>query len=756
MIDHLWHLTESGSYTRQGGPYPPCSWTLGSIVAHKHQKAAYCGIHHFDSDAYPPEYRGKLFMGNIHAGGINVDRVARDGASYRGSTEPDFLQANDAWFMPVVQKTGPDGSLYVLDWYDRYHCYQDANRDPAGIDRLKGRLYRIRYGETPRAPRFDMAGESDDQLIARLSAPNDYIRSTAQRLLGERNDVRSSPKLERIALDAAVERKVRLWAAWSLIGGGKLDPGFHRRLLADADPAFRAWGVRAAGNAGEVAPEVAARVVALAADPAPEVRVQVAIACRKIAGVDPLATLVACLGGIPEDPILAPIAWQNLHPILEAGAEEFLALVAKADLDRSPLLAETIPRAVDRLMGGSIPRAKVASALLALLLDRQADDRFAGPLQYGLEVMADRLGAPASPLDRDEVRARIAPKLGPILKAGAGSPVGVEAALVAVAWNDPEALASVRRVVAGAAGAGDDDQKARGLKALVDRRDPGLLGAIGPILADRRPGSARFRADLLGSLGRFDDPEVAVAVLAAYPGLDPDLQPKAIELLTQRAGWARALVGAVEGRVIAASTWNANQIRKVAGYPGLEARARALWGTVRQDKDPGREALIARVRGQLKDAHGDPAAGSLVFRNVCGQCHKIYGQGADVGPEITLNGRASYEQLLSNVFDPSLVIGPAYQATTVATVDGRTLTGLVVEDTPQRLGLKLQGGTIETIPRASVEEVRVSPLSLMPEGFEAQLKAGELADLFAFLTLDKAPGDPEARSLPGTPRGIRK
>ena len=61
--------------------------------------------------------------------------------------------------MPVVQKTGPDGSLYILDWYDRYHCYQDANRDPAGIDRLKGRLYRVRYKDTPRAPKFDLAKE---------------------------------------------------------------------------------------------------------------------------------------------------------------------------------------------------------------------------------------------------------------------------------------------------------------------------------------------------------------------------------------------------------------------------------------------------------------------------------------------------------------------------------------------------------------------------------------------------------------------
>ena len=90
-------------------------------------------------------------MGNIHGNCVNVDAIRKQGATYRGEARPDFLSANDAWFMPVSQKTGPDGSLYVLDWYDRYHCYQDANRDPAGIDRLKGRLYRVRYGETAQA-----------------------------------------------------------------------------------------------------------------------------------------------------------------------------------------------------------------------------------------------------------------------------------------------------------------------------------------------------------------------------------------------------------------------------------------------------------------------------------------------------------------------------------------------------------------------------------------------------------------------------
>ena len=109
VIDHLWHLTETGYYQRQGGPYPPFTWVLGSIANFHHQKAAYCGLLYMDSDAFPARYRDRLVMGNIHGGCLNVDSLRRNGATYTSRGEPDLLTANDAWFMPVSQKIGPDG-----------------------------------------------------------------------------------------------------------------------------------------------------------------------------------------------------------------------------------------------------------------------------------------------------------------------------------------------------------------------------------------------------------------------------------------------------------------------------------------------------------------------------------------------------------------------------------------------------------------------------------------------------------------------
>jgi len=312
VIDHLWHITETGYYHRQGGPYPPHTWKIGSIVKHKHQKAAYCGIHYYDSDAYPREYRGHLYMGNIHGGCINVDTLQRDGSTYFAKPRPDFLTANDVWFMPVVQKTGPDGCLYILDWYDRYHCYQDANADPKGIDRLHGRLYRIRYKNTPRAKKFDLSKETDEQLIQRLHGGNGLLRRLARRILTERNSKATKPKLQKLVLNDSAPRRTRLEALWALIGMENLSTKFHLSVLDHKDPTFRAWGVRAASNHAVQFSNSAERlIIKMAGDPSPQVRLQVAIAARNLP-LGKISLLDSVLANTGHDRLTVQIVWNNL------------------------------------------------------------------------------------------------------------------------------------------------------------------------------------------------------------------------------------------------------------------------------------------------------------------------------------------------------------------------------------------------------------------------------------------------------------
>jgi putative membrane-bound dehydrogenase-like protein len=749
VIDHLWHLVETGYYHRQGGPYPPYTWKISSIVAHKHQKAAYCGLHYFDSDAYPPEYRRRLYMGNIHGGRVNVDVLSRDGSTYFAKPAPDFLIANDAWFMPVSQKTGPDGSLYILDWYDRYHCYQDAGRDPQGIDRLKGRLYRVRYKETPRVWGFDLAKETDDQLLARLEkGPNDYYRGTIVRLLSERRDSHARPTLERMTLDANLPLDVRLRSLWTLIGSDTLADELEQALLSNAEPAIRSWAVRAAGNRGRVAPAIRQKVIGLARDPSADVRLQVTIAARKIDGIDPVPLLIDVLVTAGDDKLIPHIVWNNLQSLMDERGGQIVRQMRQAGLERTASFAEFAPRTFERLLSPSRVDAGALRDLLELTL-RSSDTRAAG---LCVRMLATRIASRELAGERlDSVRRELSPVLRNVASTHRGGPLGLEIAFLRVSWNDPAGLDAIRSLVSDRSAS--DDQRLAALDALIAAHDASALPQAAGILAVPQKTSAEFRRRVIAALGRLDAPRVAEIVLERYATQDPAVQPVAIELLTQRVSWSKKLLDAVGAGKIPSQALNLSQVRKLlaSGDQEIAAAVSAKWGTVRDRRSPERERVIARMRTLVRKEPGDATEGEKVFKKVCAQCHKLHGEGADVGPDITLNGRSTLDQLLSNVFDPSLVIGAAYRAIIVVTNQGRVLTGLLVEDSPSRVVLKIQGGKTEIVPRSEIDAMRTSEVSLMPEQIENQLQPQEIVDLFTFLSYDKHPSDPTAKQL----RGVR-
>jgi putative heme-binding domain-containing protein len=772
--DHLFHFVETGHYQRQAGTFPPFTIPIGSITDHGHQKTAYCGIANLDTDAYPPQYRERIVVGNIHGGAINVDRLQRDGATYLAKAEADLFIANDAWCMPVALKVGPDGCLYMLDWYDRYHCSQDAARDPEGVDRLKGRLYRLRYNTTPRAPMFDLVNESDDQLIARLASGNIYFRETAQRILTERLSEAgraslSAPpggvgahrpaelraKLEKLVLaDASptsdqekvpehqVRRKARLHALWALIGAGALDPAFHLKVLAHSDSTYRAWGVRAAGNFGDVSSAIRERIAALARDSSPEVQLQIVIASRKVNDLDALPVLSEVLAHCGHDKLIPSVAWNNLHPLLETNGARFVSLIGSRE-PMSPALTALSPRIVGRMLNASTLDAHAVAALVRLAANQDGECA-----KECLSAVSAQLAA-LSDSSVAQLKSALQPELEYLLGREKNAPLNFGARLLAarlgIARIDP---AEVRAQFS--SGEQPDATRLQALDALVAFRDPELLTALPRVWSS---GSTRFVARTFAALGRVEDPKLADVILSEYPKLEPELQPLAIDLIMQREQWARKLLDAVLANKLPKGVLNANHLRKI-----LESNDRdALWavekafGRIREERNPEREKVVAEMGAYFGEHIGDPWRGQSVFRNLCAQCHTIYGEGGKLGPDITANGRSSFEQLLSNVFDPSLVIGPAYQVTTVVTKDGRNLTGLIAEDNEQRVVVRMPGEGEESVPRANVKYTRLSKLSMMPEGIEAVLDRKDLTDLFAFLALDKPPTDADAKLIPGAP-----
>jgi putative heme-binding domain-containing protein len=546
-----------------------------------------------------------------------------------------------------------------------------------------------------------------------------------------------------LIVDDSAPRTARLHGLWALIGTGSLDADFHNRLLNHTDPAYRAWGVRAAGNFGEVAASLREKIAAMASDPAPDVQLQVAIAVRKIKSRDALPALVNILASCGQDKLIPSIVWPNLHPLLEVESSRFVRLVEKIDWQRAPALTALLPRVTERMLSRRKLDAGPVAALIELLAERDVDGA-----RQSLSVVArksDELGVDALA----GLKARLQPALKKMLSGKATEPLFLSAQLLAVKWKlEPGDTGFARTLFI----ALDQpvDVRLNALEVLIAFNDAGLVESFGQVLTSD---SAAFLSQVFAALGRWNEPKVADIVLARYPQLAPGLQPLAIDLLLQRQSWTRKLLTAVVEKRLPSDLLNANHLRKIMEGNDREAiwAVEKAWGTIRQERNPEREKVVAEMGQFMRQHPGDPKAGVQVFKKMCAQCHTIYGQGASVGPDLTDNGRGSFEQLLSNIFDPSLVIGPGYQTTTVVTKDGRFLTGLVTEDSDQRIVLRLPGGVQQPIARGNVEYATVSKLSMMPEGIEKLLDPKELSDLFAFLALDRPPGDPRARPIPGAP-----
>ena len=227
------------------------------------------------------------------------------------------------------QKIGPDGCLYVMDWYDRYHCYQDANRDSPGLDRLKGRIYRISYKRRAAAKPFDLQKLSTDELIKLLAAPTSGGGEWPSACSTRSSTPRWSPTLQKMALDTADRNNAPHARAVAAGQPARAGPGFHEQVLASTRPGSAELGrAGAAGRWAKVSPGIFDKLKALAADPSPDVRVQVAVAAGRFDEPDPLPLLQAMLDNPAnaKDPLIPVIIYNNLKPLGRAARPEILAI----------------------------------------------------------------------------------------------------------------------------------------------------------------------------------------------------------------------------------------------------------------------------------------------------------------------------------------------------------------------------------------------------------------------------------------------
>jgi len=773
VIDHLFHMAPGGLYSRQGGaPENPYAYELlPSIVPRdhpRHFRAAYAGISVYQGGVYPEDTHGHLFFGNIHDNSIHQERVEPVGATFKAHVVRDFLRANNGWFRPVSIQTGPDGFLWVMDWSDKYPCYQNAQANPEGVDREKGRIWRVVVDGQDHGSRLqksmDLAKLPLGELTPHLSAPNQWLaRTAAHQLLNRAMDsglsdpelstvirqVIDDPKSPPQAIDAATQLMNHFPAVATREDVKRLadSPDAYRRKAA-ARLIGEAW-VSLHEKTNEEPPttlineryyaQLEEMLARLAGDQDAFVRAEAVTAMR-----------LAESGHLTVNrPVTFPSYAFSGKAVLEN------ALRATADDDRAsqfgiwmalePRLARK-PADWTPWLAALAPQTKPLSVGLTYkTMRRLCDTRKPENIDLALEFLdtvaadGDLVATGLDGLVKGQEAAAIKPvrDTAPYFEKWSKherDDVRGWAQKLATLWGDANAIAALMGMAASEASSVEDRISA--IQTVRKLKDDKARAGIAALLDSKMPDA--LTVEVLRAAAELGGGDFPALILKAWAGYPPALRATAAEVLTSRAEWAGRLLDAVEGKWITSGKLDpatlpvtVRRYFATAAADDVKARAKALLGTWNESGGDVK-ALITKKRAAA--LHGEPnlEAGRALFAAACATCHEFHGGGQKVGPELIGSGRSSLDALLNNVIDPNQIIGNGYQNIVVTTKDGRTLSGRVTEDTPVRVRLLGIGGREEVVARDQIETLEDTGVSLMPAGF-GELPDEQFRDLMWFI-----------------------
>ena len=270
----------------------------------------------------------------------------------------------------------------------------------------------------------------------------------------------------------------------------------------------------------------------------------------------------------------------------------------------------------------------------------------------------------------------------------------------------------------------------------------GLLGQIAApqskaalVQVLRSTASKEIQSAVLAALANYSDPAIAREILALYPKMSANEQKGTRVLLAGREAWALALLEAVDQGEIEAKQISRPEAQKLSAY--RDSRIVALLqkhvGKMKSGTTDEQYAFVDSYRGVLREGKGDPAQGRRAFQATCGSCHSLFGEGGNIGPDLTGADRKNSGFLL-DIIAPSLYIRPEYVAHTMELNDGRTLAGFIVESAEQAVTLLDLAGQRTVAAQEQIKKLEPSPVSLMPEGLLQSLSLQEVRDLFAYMT----------------------
>jgi putative membrane-bound dehydrogenase-like protein len=673
-----------------------------------------CSVACYTAELFPAEYRGSTYVCDPANNLVHRDVLEPRGATFsakRGESDCEFLASTDTWFRPVCLTIGPEGALYVLDFYREVietplSLPDDIKKSLNLQSRKRGRIWRVvpesyrRDRDVSAKPKSVLPKATAVELVKHLEDRNSWWRLTAQRLLVERQDKEAVKPLEKLAREGQFAPG-RAHALWTLHGLNALDDGLIERALKDTEPGVREQALRLCDERLAKSESLRKAVLALVDDPSPMVRFQLAFTLGQAESPELVAALAKLARKDAADP------WTQTA-ILSSASHKAPALLEALAHDRG-ITADPSPAHLQFL------------TRLAALSAGQTDDDLARALAL--------LDGPDSNVAWSAA-----------LLSGIGQGLQARSRPLARLWEEPPAR--LKEAVANAmpiferAGKTARDEKA----ALPDRIAAARLLGVGPLalaapilqelLAAQNPADLQLAA--VRSLAQHDGAKVSSALLSNWSGYSPGVRREVLEAILARPDRVAFLLDEIDAKKVAPGQIEPARREQLRKHPDAKLRERAqrlLAGAT----TPDRRKVVDEYSAAL-ELKADAGRGKAIFRKTCATCHRLDNEGTEVGPDLVAVLRnKSREQLLNDILDPSREVDPRYLNYLVTTRDGRTYTGMIAAETASSITLRRAEKAEDTLLRSRIEEITATTKSVMPEGLEAQLSRQDLADVIAYL-----------------------
>ncbi len=675
-----------------------------------------------------PQLEGCLVAPMSLMNRVMASRMSRDTSTFRTDDLDPLVTTDDRWFRPVDTKVGPDGAIYMADWYDSRLTHVDP-RDT--WDKEHGRVYRLEAENAKPVKPFDLAKLSSDELIETLKNPNKWHRQTALRIFHDRHDASLAPKLEKLLAENTGQFALECF--WALNASGGFTDEVALQTLEHKDEFVRCSTVRLLGDRYPPAryssstrqPQplpvvIQKKLVELARNEGDaQVRAQLASSAKRLPGVNALPILREALyrdedAGDKHIPLLI---WWALESKASSDRAQSMEMLKDSALWRTPIFSKFIVARLGQRYTAERTGEHFATAaqLLALAPAPEFVDELVRGMEAGLQ--GDRIANVPVALQKHVAEIWSTRPHTPALVSFAlrlDHPPAIEAAVQALA--DRKTTAVERKSL---------------LELLSERRIAAAVPVVTALLKNEKADTGKL--DLLNALSRFNTPEIGQTILDLIPTFSAAVRAAGIAALSSRADWARALLELVDRgdvRKEHVSIGNLLAMQKL-GDPQIDKLIKKNWGNLRASPKE-KEDLIQNLRVTLAKP-GDAAKGRELFKTMCAVCHTLKGEGGRIGPDLTGYERDNLDFMLPAIADPSLGIREEFTLFNLTAKDGQVLAGFVAEDTPQFVTMLDAAGNKTKVAREDIQSRVASPISLMPEGLLNALTPEQTRDLFTYL-----------------------